>query len=587
LVPFFPVPAAGQSTVRVNVSSLNAPANGPSAAPSISGDGKFVAFASLADNLVPDDANGKYDIFFRDLVRGETTLVSVSIHGRPGNGASGLGYAKTLSNDGKYVVFQSWATDLVPADTNGSRDMFVRDTGSATTVRVSVDSAGHEADADSEGGTISGNGRFVAFSSEADNLVPGDTNAADDVFVHDLVTGQTILVSVGTGGVQGNGDSYWPSLSDDGRLVAFYSEASNLVPGDTNGESDVFVRDLQTGQTILVSVGAAGQPADGYSQVPALSGDGRFVAFGSAATNLVPVDVNGMEDIFVRDLATGRTTLATVSSTGMQSDANTYSPPSISASGRYVTFNTSADDLVPSDQNVGDDVFIRDTRAGQTYLASLNSAGVQANNVSYEPMLSADGRFVVFKSHATNMVLGGDFNGFTDVFVRDMGSPQAASFCAGDGQSGACPCGNQGLLGQGCANSFGSGGASLENFGTASVAGDSLVISCSGVIPGNASALLQSDASAAPRHFGDGLLCMGGHLKRLFLHNAGAGGFVGLPGAGDPAISARSAALGDPILAGATRFYQVYYRDSEPWFCSAPAGNTWNVSSGLSVQWGP
>jgi Tol biopolymer transport system component len=539
----------------------------------------------MADDLVPDDSNGTWDVFLRDRLHGETVLVSVSIHGRPGNGMSLLSEARSVSGDGLRVVFGSEATDLVPGDTNGVFDLFVRDLAAGTTVRVNVDSAGNQSYGGGSDATISGNGRFVAFSSDAGDLVAGDTNSDDDVFVHDLLTGQTLLVSTGAGGLPSNGDSYAPSISDDGRFVAFYSEATNLVAGDTNGQPDIFLRDLQTGRTTMVSLGLGGQPANGYSDICAISGDGRFVAFGSDATNLVPNDLNGLHDIFVRDLSAGTTTLATVSSAGVQSDQNTYYPPSISFDGRLVTFNTSADDLVPSDQFAGDDVFLRDRRSGTTTLVSLNSAGHQANGASYSPMLSGNGRFVVFRSAATNLVIADD-NGFSDVFVRDLGSPQGSLFCTGDGVTG-CPCGNQGLLGQGCANSTGSGGASMVDFGTASVGGDSLVFSCSGIVPGSASMLLQGDAATSPRHFGDGLLCLGGHGKRMFRGSAGVGGFVALPGAGDPTITARSAALGDPIGAGSTRFYQVYYRDADPVFCPAPTGSTWNVSSGLAVRWGP
>src|SRR5258705_3107994 len=208
--------AAAQSTVRVNVSSINQATDGSTREPSISRDGRTVIFYSNADNLVPNDANGAFDVFLRDRLQGQTVLASVSSHGRPGNGASHLCDAPCVSDDGLRVVFASYATDLVPGDTNGFLDVFVRDVGAETTVRVSVDSAGHQTNANSLGGfSISGNGRFVVFSSEADNLVAGDTNGADDIFVHDIRTGQTILASVGPAGAPGNGNSYAPSGAYD------------------------------------------------------------------------------------------------------------------------------------------------------------------------------------------------------------------------------------------------------------------------------------------------------------------------------------------------------------------------------------
>src|SRR6185436_2049194 len=201
------------------------------------------------------------------------------------------------SDDGRYVAFDSLAGNLVPGDTNGKRDVFVRDRQAGTTTLVSISSTGTQGGADSGGPVLSGDGRYVAFWSRAAVLVPDDTNVAPDVFVHDRQTGTTIRVSVDSAGVQGNDDSYPTSISRDGRYVAFTSLATNLVPGDTTGAQDAFVHDLVTGSTIRVSVdsnGAGGQGGPhGSSFLPKLSGDGRYVVFQSEATNLVPGDTNG------------------------------------------------------------------------------------------------------------------------------------------------------------------------------------------------------------------------------------------------------------------------------------------------------
>src|SRR5205814_1263965 len=197
------------------------------------------------------------------------------------------------SADGRFVAFAAWARNLAPGDTNGFGDVFVHDRGTGVTERLSVDGAGTEANDTIHQPAISADGRFVAFVSAATNLVPGDTNGLSDVFVHDRRTRRTERVSVDSAGTQADGASASPALSADGRFVAFSSSATNLVPGDTNGQADVFVHDRRTGTTERVSVDSAGTGANGWSERPSISADGRFVAFCSYATNLVPRDTNG------------------------------------------------------------------------------------------------------------------------------------------------------------------------------------------------------------------------------------------------------------------------------------------------------
>ncbi len=225
-----------------------------------------------------------------------TWRVSADSSGVDGNGGS---YEPSISGDGRFVAFWSPATNLVPGDTNSKEDVFVHDRQSGTTTRVSVDSLGVQGNGASLFPSISGDGRFVAFQSRATNLVPGDTNGWSDVFVHDRQTGTTTRVSVDSSGVQGNLDSSFPSISGDGRFVAFYSFANNLVSGDTNGRADVLVHDRQSGTTTRVSIDSSGIQGKSLSEHPSISGDGRFVAFESAATNLVPGDTNAKRDVFV------------------------------------------------------------------------------------------------------------------------------------------------------------------------------------------------------------------------------------------------------------------------------------------------
>jgi len=226
------------------------------------------------------------------------TPVSVDSAGNLGNSFSDT---PSISADGRFVAFYSQASNLVPGDTNNNTDIFVRDTLTNTTTRVSVDSAGNQGNDRSEGASISADGRFVAFQSHASNIVPGDTNLRPDIFVRDRLTNTTTGVSVDSAGNPANNGAYNPSISADGRFVAFESRASNIVPGDTNRSPDIFVRDTLTNTTTRVSVDSAGNPGNSSSDSPSISADGRFVAFDSKSSNLVPGDTNNDHDIFVAD----------------------------------------------------------------------------------------------------------------------------------------------------------------------------------------------------------------------------------------------------------------------------------------------
>jgi hypothetical protein len=329
-------------------------------------------------------------------------LVSVSSTSQLGNADSGV--ART-SADGRFVAFRSEASNLVAGDTNGGADIFVRDRERRTTIRVSVDSSGGEANGTSFMGAISADGRFVAFGSHATNLVPDDRDFESDVFVHDLVTGATELASVNSAEEQQNGTSAGMDISADGRYVAFASAASNLVPGDTNNQTDAFVRDRQAGETERASVSSVGVEGNGpvgqsVTSV-AIDGAGRFVALESFASNLVPGDTNDAFDVFIRDRAT-RTT-ERVETGGAFLDE-------ISDDGQHVLF-----DAFASNQP---DVFVRDRATGQTERVSVNSVGEPANGTIFGGPISADGQVVGLSSEASNLVPG-DTNGLFDAFARD------------------------------------------------------------------------------------------------------------------------------------------------------------------------
>jgi Tol biopolymer transport system component len=388
--------------------------NAQSSQSAISADGRFVAFWSFATNLVAGDTNNEWDIFVRNRRTQLTSRVSV---GPGGQQANGFNQDPAISAHGRFVVFMSDATNLVAGDTNGTTDVFVRDRRTHVTHRVSVGPGGLQANGRSFAPAISADGRFVAFASTASNLVAGDTNGTDDVFVRDRRTHVTHRVSVGPGGLQANNSSVNPAISADGRYVAFWSGASNLVAGDTNNTVDVFVRDRVAQVTRRVSVGPGGQQPNDSSVEPAISAHGRFVAFISFASNLVAGDTNQSPDVFVQDRRTQVTRRVSVGPGGQQ--ANGFSSqPAISAGGRYVAFTSDASNLVAGDTNQSPDVFVRDRRTQVTRRVSVGPGSQQANSQSFDPAISAHGLLVAFASAASNLVAG-DANNTVDVFVRD------------------------------------------------------------------------------------------------------------------------------------------------------------------------
>jgi Tol biopolymer transport system component len=413
--------------VRVSLTSSGRQANGESWYPTASGDGRFVVFISHATDMVPGDTNGKWDVFVRDRKAGETKRAGVSSSGKE----AALGaWSPTISGDGRFVAFVSKSGDIVPGDTNGEDDIFVHDRKTGVTERITLGAGGAEPDGMSWVRSVSAHGRFVVFMSEATNLVSGDTNGKRDVFVHDRVNGTTKRVSVSSSGTEGDGPSNWHDISADGRFVVFESEATNLVPDDGNDASDVFVHDRLTGRTSRASVKPGGGEADGGSGRPAISADGRFVTFRSDASNLVPDDTNGKTDVFVHDRKTGRTERVSVESGGGEGDGPS-SGASISADGRFVAFESQARDLVDGGEKGDDLVCVHDRRTGETARVNVSARGAEADGQSYFLWISADGRFVTFSSAAKNLVHG-DTNDCADVFVaRNPFLPGLESGAAG------------------------------------------------------------------------------------------------------------------------------------------------------------
>jgi Tol biopolymer transport system component len=411
------LPSAGAAvgvTTRLSVGPNGAQADGRSFIPALSADGRYAAFYSDATNLVTGDVNNARDVFLRDQQSGETTRVSVGPAAVEANGDS---FEPAISGDGRFVAFSSGATNLVGGDSNDANDVFVRDRQANTTTRVSVGLAGANANGGSDAPSISADGRYVAFTSAATNLVEGDTNNQRDAFVFDRQTGVTTRASLAFNGDQPNLDSFTPELSADGKFLVFTSFASNLVSFDDNESSDVFVRDLQAGTTTRVSEYAGGFQAEGDSLRPAISADGRYVAFDSDAWNLAWGDTNDTFDIFLHDRQTGYTTRVSVDDSGGQSDGASYRP-SLSADGRYIAYFTEASNLVAGDTNGASDVILYDRNSGATKRLSVAGGGAEANGNSLRAALSGNGRLVVFESDASNLVAG-DSNQFTDVFAHD------------------------------------------------------------------------------------------------------------------------------------------------------------------------
>jgi Tol biopolymer transport system component len=417
--------AVASSTILVSQSSDGIQGNdmsGRFSRPAISGDGLITAFDSIADNLVPSDTNHFADVFAHDAATGETERVSVSTTGVQANDDS---QSPAVDQTGQHVAFDSSASNLVPKDRNSVLDVFVRDRATDQTILVSATPEGRAGNASSFGASISSDGRYVAFVSDASNLTPDDGNQIRDVFVRDLLTGTTERVSVASDGTPQDSFAAPPSISADGSRVAFASFATNLVPDDDNGMFDVFVRDRTVGTTVMASVATDGTQGDQPSITPAISGNGRFVAFASDATTLIGNDTNDRGDVFRRDLTKNRTIRVSVTNTGGQADGQSVGPgvrggsvwgPAINFAGTRIAFDSVATNLVADDTNTCEpffpgsgqcpDVFVRDVKAKTTVRVSVASDGSQGNDASTDPAMDRVGASVVFFSAASNLVAG-------------------------------------------------------------------------------------------------------------------------------------------------------------------------------------
>lgn len=494
--------ARAQATWKAGTASDGLPGNATTGWVTISGDGNVVAFDSAASNLVANDTNGMHDVFVRDLRSGAVERASRGALGAQADGASSN---PALSFDGRFVAFESFASNLVAGDGNGASDVFVLDRASGVITRASATWLGLDADQGSQNATISADGRMVVFDSHASNLLEGETLVTRHVYAYDRVGGVLGLVSRSNAFVAGDGESRDAQVAAGGRFVVFASHATNLVAGDANSNSDCFVRDLATNTTSRVSVRTDGTESQGFFQTPTIDGEGRLTAFASLATDLVGGDSNLAFDVFVHDAVTGATTRESVSAQGTQGSGSSYRP-SLSADGTTLVFQSFAPDLVHGDTNLCSDVFVRDLASGAVRRASVATSGLEGDGQSFQVRASADGARVAFWSEATTLAPG-DVNGCADLVVHERSASDlaVATECVAKTNS------------QGCVPAIGASGLPRAS------GDDAFFVTAARVRPGLAGMLVWSHA-AASHPFGGGVLCVASPIRRTPLANAGAQG---------------------------------------------------------------
>ncbi len=435
------------AVTRVSVGPTGALATGgASTIPSISPNGRFIAYQSSATNLVPGDVNGVSDVIVRDLVTNTNLRASAIDVGARSDGASN---DAAISSDGRFVVYASVGSTILSGDTNTVSDVFLHDLSNATTLRASMSTAGIEGNAASDAATINADGTWIAFRSSASNLVAGDSNARSDVFIRERATGIVSRVSTSSAGAQtSSGQALGPvSISASGLLVVFRATDTDLVTGDSNAQEDVFVKDRQSGSVAVVSSDATGVFGNGPSTQAVISQDGSRVAFASDASNLVVGDSNGVRDVFVKNLGDNIVLRVSSSAAGVAGDA-VSSAPSISADGRFVAFVSAASNLVAGDSNGQADVFVKDLSNASIERVDTNAAGAQGSGGDcVSASISVDGRYIGFVCGHDNLVAG-DSNGLADAFVKDRqtGTIRRLSISAvGAGANAASSSGTQAL----------------------------------------------------------------------------------------------------------------------------------------------
>jgi Tol biopolymer transport system component len=556
-------PAGAQGPIElVSVAANGGVSGGWAWETAISADGRCVAFTSSASDIVANDSNGAKDVFVRDRALGVTTCASVGPGGVLAN--AGSQYV-ALSADGRHVAFVSTATNLVNGDVNNAGDVFVRDLVAQTTTLASVSHLGGSDDGMDYTPAISADGRFVAFASIATNLVPDDTNGACDVFLRDLATGVNERISRRHNGEQLVKPSRFPALDASGRFVAFSSNG-RLLPSDQNDFEDVYVLDRQNATIAHASLNYLGLPGNDQSVYPSLSADGRVVAFWSGANNLLPGwHLYYNPDIYVRDLATGALEIASVNSAGQHSnDFSLY--PRISGDGRVVAFESRATNLAPglSGTLTTPRLYAHDRVSGGTTMLDVAHDGTPPDDDGLTPSLSFDGRYAAFVSR-TNELVPGESNDASDVFVRDRAPQVPVSYCTAKPNSA------------GCTPAIASNGApSATAMGVFDVFATQIVSSEAGI--------LTYALTPQRRLFQGGRLCVASPITRTAVQlSGGSPPPVDCTGELHFDFNARIQAGLDPALvAGGVVFAQYWYRDG-----ADPSGFGTGLSDALMFTIGP
>jgi Tol biopolymer transport system component len=553
----------GGSTTRVSVHSDGTEGNATSRFAAISGNSRYVVFHSSATNLVAGDANGTSDIFRHDLKKSKTILVTLDSGGLQANGPS---TDPAVSGNGRWVTFESTATNLVAGDLGGKKDIFLRDESNDVTIRASVNSIGIEANEHSHEPDVGDNGRRIVFETRATNLDVTDTNTTNDIYLFEKGSGTTTRVSLAHDGSQLTGDSSFAALSDDGRFVTWINTHPGAVPGKLSNRTDVFVREIDTGVMERASVGLGGADGDGNCNQPSLSADGRFVCFQSDSTNLVPGDTNGAYDVFVRDRLNGTTQRVSLAWDGSEANGSSSSAD-ISADGRQVCFEALASNLVLGDVNGIKDVFVRDCVAATTSLVSVTTGGGVGTGVSLcyrAASMSPDGRYVAFMSYESTLVAN-DTNGVEDVFVRDCWDGSPASY--GFPQTNSLGC-------------F----PAIDSTGTASAtAGSGFFVTASQILNQRSGLLFYSKSGPNLTSFSGGTMWVKTPTTRTPLQNAGG---TALPtndctGAFSYDFNLRIASGVDPALVVGQDVWAQY------WSRDAQAVKTTNLTDALRFRIGP
>lgn len=414
LLALLAAPAEAGVTTLGSLAAGGVQGEGHSYNSTISPTGRYVVFQSSCSNFDPaDPLAGSTNIYLRDLKKDTTRLVSANSAGVLSDGYDAF---PAVSKNGRIVVWESDASNLVEGDTNAKFDIFVRDMKTGVTTRVSVATNGTEGNDHSFNPSVSHNGRWIAFDSGATNLVEGDSNARQDCFVHDRKTGVTTLISLDEQGQQGFFNTLAPELSGNGRYAVMASECK-LVAGDGGNSFDIYVRDLKTGALSWVSQNTSGSEGSAGCGSASISSNGRFVAFDSSANDLIEEDGNGFADIFVRDLKKGTTRRVSLGPAGVEADGHCINTH-IAGNGKAVVFESFATTLVADDDNGLRDVFVAGLKPGTTTLASVSTGGIQSDADSADTSITTNGRFVSFYS-TSELLVAGDANGATDVFIHD------------------------------------------------------------------------------------------------------------------------------------------------------------------------